>query len=60
MDEDGFSDYILLSFENSDLPTIGTYWNDKDGKRYMAVEPKLKSINKDGKCVIGGFVEVKE
>lgn len=31
VNEDGYSDYILLSFENFSLPTIGMYWKDEDG-----------------------------
>lgn len=31
VDKDGYSDYILLSFENYGMPSVGMYWQDKDG-----------------------------
>ena len=31
VDEDGYSTYVLLSFENATVPTIGTYVQEKDG-----------------------------
>lgn len=31
VDRYGYSDYILLSFSNATIPTIGMYWQDKDG-----------------------------
>ena len=31
VDEDGYSDYVLISFENATIPTIGMYWQDKNG-----------------------------
>lgn len=31
VDEDGYSDYILISLENSNLPCIGVYVADEEG-----------------------------
>lgn len=31
VNEDGYSDYVLISFENYTIPTIGMYWQEKDG-----------------------------
>ena len=50
--DDGFDDGLEKGISMTE-PII-----EIDGKRYVAVEPKLKTIHKDGEVVVGGFKEV--
>ena len=51
---DGFDDGLEKGLSMTE-PII-----EIDGKRYKAEAPKLKTVHKDGECVIGGFREVRE
>lgn len=55
-DEDGDHAYEI------DPDTLVFCSNDStvyiDGKMYVADKPVLKSVHKDGECVIGGFTEM--
>lgn len=48
--EDGSSDYILLSFDNFNLPAIGRYEEDEDG------DGNFFEGDEDRSCLSYGFI----
>lgn len=53
VDEDGLSDYILLSFANCPLPCIGQYRVDEGGGAFYVGDYEDEPLNKIGLIVNG-------
>ena len=64
IDADEFKDKVV-KYSHQSTKTIGQALSETssinaveiDGKFYIAEEPKIKSIHKEGEVVIGGFRE---